>query len=83
MERIKIILATHVFISSAVSLWIKQAAKLQSYINTCKEIMYSHLFPPGLSPLGDHQFNYPVQYIFFQYFFYVEKNRVPIHNRTY
>ena len=25
--------------------WIKQAAKLQSYINTCKEIMYLHLFP--------------------------------------
>ena len=45
--------------------WIKQAAKLQCYINTCKEIMYLHLFPLGLSPLGDHQFNYPVQYLYF------------------
>ena len=53
--------------------WIKQATKLQSYINMCKEIMYLHLFPPGLSPLGDHQFNYPVQYSYFV--FHVEKNR--------
>ena len=33
--------------------WIKEAAKPQSYINPCKKIMYSHLLPPGLSPLGD------------------------------
>ena len=25
----------------------------------CKETIYLHLFPLGLSPLGDHQFNYP------------------------
>ena len=33
--------------------------------------MYSHLFPPGLLPLGDHQFNYQaiIQFQFSSFFF--------------